>query len=297
MDFQTKHTKFSPFDVSIQEIYSPNQDKIGFSIVLRNLSEKRESERLASQARMIAENSPAVLFQVDPNADYQIKYISENINQFGYDSSELMARKASFLELIHPEDQEYVLSLKEKGKSKSGIQSFSGEYRILCSSGKTIWVEDKTSDVLNAEGNISLHQGIFQDITERKNFEQFKEEKDKQYRMLASNIPGTNIFLLDRDRRYILAEGTNFDFWGISRSDFEGKLLSEISLTDQTTVNLVLDQVYQNQEVVETEFEYKGRKYHRTIRPILEGGKIEYALSIIRDVNEEFLAKKTVGRV
>lgn len=292
LDFQTKHTKLSPFDVSIQVIYSPSQDKIGFSIVLRNLSEKRESERLASQARMIAENSPAVLFQVDPNADYQIKYISENIKQFGYDSSELMARKASFLDLVHPDDQDYITSLKEKGKSESGIRSFSEEYRIISASGKTIWVEDKTSDVMDAEGNITLHQGIFQDITERKNFEQFKEEKDKQYRMLASNIPGTNIFLLDRDRRYILAEGTNFDFWGLSRSDFEGKLLSEISLTDQTTVNLVLDQVYNNQEVVETEFEYKGRKYHRTIRPILEGGKVEYALSIIRDVNEEFLAKR-----
>lgn len=289
---ETKHTPNSPFEISIQAIFSENQEKIGYSVILRNLIEKRESEKLAARARMIAENSPAVLFQVDPYNNYQIEFISENISQFGYQSADLMGGKVSILDLIHPEDRDSIISLRDSRKTDSGILSFSGEYRFLKASGDYVWVEDKTSDVMDMQGNITLHQGIFQDITERKNFEQFKEEKEKQYRMLASQIPGTNIFLLDKERKYILAEGTNFEHWGLKREDFEGKFLKDISLTDQAEISVILDRVYQKQEVVESEFEFKDRKYHRIIRPILENGEVEYALSIIRDVTEEYLAKK-----
>ncbi|NVJ85617.1 MAG: PAS domain S-box protein [Algoriphagus sp.] len=289
---ETLHTPISPFEISIQAIYSENQDKIGYSLILRNLSEKRESEKLASRARMIAENSPAVLFQVDPNDNYRIEYISENISQFGYQSSELMGKNISFLDLIHPDDRDAIVSLRDSRKTDSGILSFSGEYRIQNAAGDYVWVEDRTSDVLDFQGKITMHQGLFQDITERKNFVQFKEEKEKQYRMLASQIPGTNIFLLDKDRKYILAEGTNFENWGFSRDNFEGKYLSDISITNSKEVSSILDRVYQHQEVVESEFEFKDRNYHRIIRPIIENGEVAYALSIIRDVTDEYLAKK-----
>ncbi|MCS5489306.1 PAS domain S-box protein [Algoriphagus limi] len=292
VNLETKHTPNSPFEISIQAIFSENQDKIGYSIILRNLSEKRESEKLAARARMIAENSPAILFQVDPYDNYRIEFISENISQFGYQSADLMGGKVSFLDLIHPEDWDGIIILRDSKKTESGILSFSGEYRFKKASGEYIWVEDKTSDVLDMQGKITLHQGIFQDITDRKNFEQFKEEKEKQYRMLASQIPGTNIFLLDKNRKYILAEGTNFEHWGLGREDFEGKSLKEISLTDRKEVSVILDRVYEKQEVVESEFDFKDRKYHRIIRPILENGQVEYALSIIRDVTEEYIAKK-----
>ena len=241
---------------------------------------------------MIAENSPAVLFQVDPNDNYRIEFISENISQFGYHSADLMKKGVSFLDLIHPDDRVSIIDLRESNKTDSGILSFSGEYRIKGANGEYVWVEDKTSYVKDFEGKITFHQGIFQDISERKNFEQFKEEKEKQYRMLASQIPGTDVFLLDKDRRYILAEGNNFEHWGLGREDFEGKSLKDISLSDRGKVTEILDRVYQNQEVVESEFEYKDRKYHRVIRPIVENGQVEYALSIIRDVTEEYIAKK-----
>ncbi|TFV97525.1 PAS domain S-box protein [Algoriphagus kandeliae] len=292
LSVETKHTRNSPFEISIKSIFSENQKRIGFSIILRSLTDKKESEKLAARARMIAENSPAVLFQVDPNDNYRIEFISENISQFGYQSADLMGKRVSFLELVHPADRESIIGLRDSRKTDSGILSFSGEYRIKTASGDYVWVEDKTSDVKDFEGHITFHQGIFQDITERKNFEQFKEEKEKQYRMLASQIPGTNIFLLDKNRQYILAEGTNFEHWGLSREDFEGKYLKDISLTDREEVSEILDRVYQDQEVVESEFEFKDRKYHRVIRPILENGQVEYALSIIRDVTEEYLAKK-----
>src|SRR5690606_33106197 len=40
------------------------------------------------------------------------------------------------------------------------------------------------------------------------------EENERRYRILASNIPFTNVFLVDKDLNYILAEGPNFKYWG-----------------------------------------------------------------------------------
>lgn len=291
---QNSAGKKMPFEVSIQGIHADGKDKIGYSIILRDLTDKYESERLASRARMIVENSPAVLFQVDPNDDYRIYYISENISQFGYQSNELMSQKVSFLDLLHPDDSQIIREMQKKSRRNNGVVSFSGEFRIITPKGEVIWVEDKTSDVKNESGDIVLHQGLFQDITDRKNFEAFKEEKEKQYRVLASNIPGTNIFLIDKDRKYIVAEGTNFDYWEMTPEDFEGKYLSDIALTDQQVVSEILDKVYNDQEIVESEFFIKERRYHRIIRPILEFGKVEYALSIIRDITEEHQAKENL---
>ncbi len=287
---ETWQASASPFEISVQKIHS-DQDEIGYSFILRSLAEKYESERIAKQAQMIVENSPAVLFRVLPDEDFRIQYISENIRQFGYESQDLINGGVSFFDILHPDDAKVISSDARKSKGNSGTPSFSGEYRIRKKDGTFAWVEDRTRDVLNSNGEIVIHEGLFQEITDRKNLELFNKEKDRQYRVLASNIPGTNIFLMDRDRRYILAEGTNFEYWQLSRNDFEGKQLSEISISNYEEVTRVLDRVFEDREIVESEFFFKNRCYHRIIRPIIENDEVEYALSIVRDINEEHQAK------
>ena len=288
---QTRYTHYSPFEISIQAIHSDSREKIGYSIILRGLEEKYKSEQLARRAQLIVENSPAVLFRVDPNDGYRIQYISENINRFGYDAAYLIQNQISFLDILHPEDAKDVVRQSIVNSSESGIHSFSGEYRIKTATGSYIWVEDKTNDVSAESGIIIAHEGLFQDVSDRKNLELIQSQRDKQYRILASNIPGTNIFLMDAERRYILAEGSNFDKWGLTKEDFEGKTLKELQHTPLKEASEVLDRVYHDLEIVETEFEFKGRHYHRTIRPIIENDRVEFVLSIIRDIQEEYQAK------
>jgi PAS domain S-box-containing protein len=288
---QTRCTHYSPFEVSIQAIHAEGKEKIGYSVILRGLEEKHKSEQVAKRAQLIVENSPAVLFRVDPNDNYKIRYISENISRFGYDASLLINNEISFLDLLHPDDKDIIIKNAAIRVSLGGVPSFSGEYRLRISSGDFVWVEDRTRDVVSDTGKIILHEGLFQDVTDRKNLEIINSQRDEQYRVLASNIPGTNIFLLDKDRKYILAEGTNFENWGLSREVFEGKDIMDIQLTTFEEINAILDRVYFKQEIVESEFSYNGRHYHRTIRPILENGQVEYALSIIRDIQDEYQAK------
>lgn len=290
-EIQTKHTGRSPFEISIQAIHAEGKEKIGYSIILRGLEEKYKSEQIAKSAQLIVENSPAVLFRVDPNDGFKIHYISENINRFGYDAGYLIQNQISFLDLLHPGDSAKIMSRSEENRTEEGVPAFSGEYRIKTASGDFVWVEDRTRDVVSEKGRIILHEGLFQDISDRKNLEMIQKQRDSQYRVLASNIPGTNIFLLDSERTYILAEGTNFEKWGLKREDFEGKNLKDLQLTPYGEISAIIDRVYNNLEIVETEFFLKGRHYHRTIRPIVEDGQVKYALSIVRDIQEEYQAK------
>jgi PAS domain S-box-containing protein len=289
---QAGNSESLPYDISIQAIHAEGREKIGYSIILRGLQEKYKSEQIAKSAQLIVENSPAVLFRVDPNENFRIHYISENIHRFGYEAANLIENRVSFLDLLHPSDVEMILTKTSKDRVAGGVPAFSGEYRVKTSSGEYVWVEDRTRDVTTDTGKIILHEGLFQDISDRKSLEEMQSERDMQYRVLAANIPDTNIFLINSDRKYILAEGTNFEKWDLTREDFEGKTLKDLRLTPYEQLSEIIDRVYNQQETVETVFEIKGRRYHRSIRPIIIQDEVKYALSIVRDVHDEYQAKQ-----
>jgi PAS domain S-box-containing protein len=65
------------------------------------------------------------------------------------------------------------------------------------------------------------------EAVERARAEAALRESQKQYRLLASNLPGGAAFVVDRDLRYRLAEGDALRAVGFRREDFEGKTLAE----------------------------------------------------------------------
>lgn len=271
----------APFDLSVKCIELGTQGSYGYSLVLRSLDERYKNEKVSRQAQVIIENSPLIIYSLEAEGDNRITFVSENIKQFGYSPSALKSK--SFKDLIHPDDVEKVWSEYRKAMDNDAV--YSGEYRIKHTDGSYIWVEDKTRKVYNKSEQAFSHEGFIQDITDRKKLEILNEEKEKQYRILASNIPGASVFLLDKNRRFIIAEGANFDKWGLQPKDFEGKHVNDYSLTDSEVINDLLDKVYNEHQIVETDLEIGGRYYHRVIRPIIEDGNVEFALSIIRDVH------------
>jgi PAS domain S-box-containing protein len=277
-----------PYEISIKAIHVEGREKIGYSIILRGLEEKYKAEQVAKSAQLIVENSPAVLFRVDPNENFKIHYISENIRRFGYEAAFLIQNQVSFLDLLHPSDAEMVINKSRKSKNAEGVPAFSGEYRIKTTTGEFVWIEDRTRDVVTDSGKIVLHEGLFQDISDRKYLEVIQSQRDKQYRVLAANIPDTNIFLIDADRTYILAEGTNFEKWGLTREDFEGRKLKDVQLTPYEEINGIIERVFNQLEIVDTEFVLKGRRYSRSIRPIVIEDEVKYAMSIVKDVHDEY---------
>jgi len=285
-----------PYDMSVQAFSNDEGDKLGYSFVIRNLSLLQKQEALAKRAKMVVESSPAVLFTVDPNENFKILYITENIKQFGYQAENLISKGTSILSLIHPDDVDELMAFHLKESDLKGIPAYSGEYRLRKKSGEYRWVEDKSREILDQEGRVVLHEGLLQDITERKKSREEILRSQDRYRVLASNIPLTSVFLIDKDLRYIVAQGSTMRNWGMKPSDFEGKTLSEVHKNNLSEIEPSVKTALLEKEDVNKILIFRKRVYEMVIKPILHEGEVEYALGILRDINEEFEAKENLRK-
>lgn len=111
---------------------------------------------------------------------------------------------------------------------------------------------------------------------------------ENQYRVLASNIPFTNVFLIDRDLNYMVAEGPNFEYWGLGREYFEGRNLKEVHTTNLSTVAPIVLRALNQKQTLVKEIKYMNRVYEITAKPILKDEEVEYILGIVRDISGEY---------
>ncbi|MBD3628030.1 PAS domain S-box protein [Cyclobacterium sp.] len=281
-----------PYEISVKPIQNSEIEKIGYSFLVRNLTSKIQREEMAKKAKMIIENSPAVLFEVEPNQGFKLCYITENINQFGYKADKLIRQAASLMDIIHPED----LGIFEKELVRPEKTQYSREYRLISAEGTYRWVEDKIRPVFDQDGHVVLYEGLLQDVTERKNDRLEIEKIKNRYRVLASNIPLTNVFLIDKNLKYLVAEGSNFRYWGLDKEYFEGKTIEEVHTTTLEEVAPLMHEALDKKNTVTKILPYMNRIYDLTAKPIFNGDQLEYYLGIVRDISEEYKAKKELKR-
>ncbi|SEJ73992.1 PAS domain S-box-containing protein [Cyclobacterium xiamenense] len=285
-------SKVQPYEVSVKPINNIEIEKIGYSFLIRNLTSKIQREELAKKAKLIVENSPAILFEVAPNQGFKLSFITENINQFGYRAEQLLRQSASLPDIIHPED----LAIFKKELIHPEKTQYSREYRLLSADGSYRWVEDKIRPIFNQHGKVVLYEGLLHDVTERKKDRLEIEKIKNRYRVLASNIPHTNVFLIDRNLKYLVAEGSNFKYWGLDKAYFEGKTIHEVHTTTLEEVGPMFKEALEKRNTVSKVMPYMSRFYELTGKPIFNGDKLEYYLGIVRDISEEHKAKKELKK-
>lgn len=281
-----------PYEVSVKPIQNVEVEKIGYSFSVRNLTTKIQREEMAKKAKLIIENSPAILFEIEPNEGFKILYITENINQFGYYSENLVKEARNLIDFIHPDDRCTFEKELVQGKSKQ----YSREYRFLTAEGDYKWVEDKIRPKYDNEGKVLLFEGLFHDVTDRRNDRLEIEKIQDRYRVLASNIPYTNVFLIDKNFQYLVAEGLNFDNWGFDKYYFEGRKISEVHTVTRKVVEPLVKNAVNKRKTLSDTLNYLGRIYELTAKPIFKNDHLEYILGIVRDISEEYVAKKELKK-
>src|SRR5690606_18484114 len=119
-----------------------------------------------------------------------------------------------------------------------------------------------------------------------------KADEIDRFRFLAANIPFTNVFMIDSSLKYVLAEGPNFDYWGLDKSHFEGKNLEEVHTTNLEEIRPMVMKALTERKTVNKEMSYMQRRYDLTAKPIIYADKVEYILGIIRDISNEHKIRK-----
>ena len=88
-------------------------------------------------------------------------------------------------------------------KSRTGLESWTQEYRILDADGETHWIRDFTHAVRDDEGAVTAFEGYIIDVTPQKAAEAALRQREEQLRMLSLSDELTGLY----NRRGLFALG------------------------------------------------------------------------------------------
>jgi diguanylate cyclase (GGDEF)-like protein/PAS domain S-box-containing protein len=123
--------------------------------------------RELSNANIIVQNSPVILYRLRAEPAFPLIYVSHNITKLGYEPASLTTSPDWARRLIHADDRakvgEAMTRLLEKSSDGASI-----EFRFIAADGSLHWVENRYVPVRDAEGRLVEVEGIVIDITERR---------------------------------------------------------------------------------------------------------------------------------
>ncbi len=152
---------------------------VGVSIVHRDISERRRSERDLRQIHewleMTQEAGDVAPWGYDLDGG-EVRWTKQLNRQIGYDPADVTPSLSAFRERVHPDDRARLEEAREKeGKAAPGTQ-FQVELRLVRPDGSLSWIE-RRSRVIEHEGRRRI-VGVNVDITARK-----KQEDDLHFIM------------------------------------------------------------------------------------------------------------------
>ncbi|HEU4448699.1 MAG TPA: PAS domain S-box protein [Gaiellaceae bacterium] len=144
----------------------------------RALEERREAEQRLSQAernyRTLVEQLPLVTYIDRLDETSSSIYISPQVEQLlGYSPLQWMSDPEFFVEVLHPDDRERVLSVHRTAYAEGA--SFAADYRLVAADGRVVWVHDEVMVVRDESGRPLHAQGFMLDVTERKHAQEALE--------------------------------------------------------------------------------------------------------------------------
>jgi diguanylate cyclase (GGDEF)-like protein/PAS domain S-box-containing protein len=159
----------------LEALKTPMRDShgklIGVLGIARDITKRKQAEELLHLSelkyRSLIHNIPDVVWTTDK--DGNTTFISDNISHIlGYTPEEIYTDSDRWFRRIHPDD----LPRVSEGFSDLMTENrqFNVEYRIQRKNGEWIWIHDRSVATYEKEG-MRYADGVFADITERKNTE------------------------------------------------------------------------------------------------------------------------------
>lgn len=155
---------------------------------LSDISKRRDAEERLRQSERSLDtllgNLPGMAYRCENSPEWKMLLLSNGVVELtGYQREELLNnRELSYLELIHPEDRQWVWD--EVQQAVQDQRQFSLSYRIRHKDGSTRWVWERGVGVFDAELGKMTIEGFINDITLRKRAEDALLASEERYRNL-----------------------------------------------------------------------------------------------------------------
>jgi PAS domain S-box-containing protein len=126
-----------------------------------NVSEPFREQRF----RALLEGVPVAAYRWEAGSAGRCLYVSPQIEaMLGFPPEQWMTEPELWLQRIHPDDRERVMSEESAALSSGTLDK---EYRFLHADGRIVWVRDQARWVVDRDGQ-ACFEGVFADITARK---------------------------------------------------------------------------------------------------------------------------------
>jgi len=256
----------------------------------------RESENRFAQ---ITGNISDVLWLNTP--DYsEVLYISPTYEKiWGKTAKSLYENPYSFLEVVHPEDREWV-EQKIRADRENG---FGLEYRLLRDDGSVRWIWDRGFPIKDDQGVVHRIAGIAEDITERKQAQEELREYADRVRDLYNNAP-CGYHSLDENGYYVQINDTELSWLGRTREEVIGKLrFADVLLPEQKQFFEDLYQQFLSEGVVR-DVEYQLVSSNGSAKTVLlsatasknTAGQFVMSRATLYDIDDRRRAERSVER-
>ena len=195
--------------------------------LVSKLETKNEELEVAhAELRQLLAHSPAVIYTLTIDGETVTPVVvSDNIERlFGFRVAE-STRYEWWLDSLHPDDRERVLSVLAKSLTGEG---YSMEYRIRHKDGSYHWVEDNNRMIHGANGHAAKAVGVWTDITERKRAEERLHEQADMINRAQDAIIGC-VF---EDERITFWNAGAERLYGWSADEAIGRSIGELLYAD-----------------------------------------------------------------
>ncbi|MFX1393166.1 MAG: PAS domain S-box protein [Promethearchaeota archaeon] len=158
------------------------------ALFIRDISDRKIAEKKLKESeekyRTLINHIPGMVYRANP--DWTVAFISNSKVISGYNEEDFISKKLNWINLVHPNDKEFILNegslMNEKAITLSQI------YRIITKEGSIHWVNDRKTSFFDDKGNFGGVDGIVYNITDQKNAEEKLKESEEKSKEEAKKL-------------------------------------------------------------------------------------------------------------
>ncbi|MBY9005232.1 MAG: PAS domain S-box protein [Candidatus Lokiarchaeota archaeon] len=223
-DYKNKDILIS---VNSSPLFNDSGEFNGLIATIEDITEKQKAKQELIESeqkfRTISEQS---LMGIAIIQEGQIKYLNKQlVNITGYKSEELKKlKKFEYLEIIHPEDKEFVLKKLDSILNKE-LGEYHFQFRMYNNLNIIRWVDNFSTRIIY-QGKPAILSTII-DFTEKKIAEIKLKESGEKYKNLFENSPNM-IALLDIEGNFLTANAKLLNFFNFKKEYLVNKNLQTL---------------------------------------------------------------------
>jgi PAS domain S-box-containing protein len=143
--------------------------------------------RAEAEYRQLVESVQAIVWRADAST-FQFRFVSHEAEPLlGYPLSCWLDEPAFWLAHVHPEDREWLSSLRSRAVAES--REHEAEYRMIAADGRVLWLRDVVR-VRTGERRSPELFGVTIDVTERRRAEEELRRSREQLSDLSAHLEG-----------------------------------------------------------------------------------------------------------